>query len=63
MAGGESSRGLVCSVWLAGWLAVWLKSVFVACSSLFKEKNKRKRLHLVEYLTTHSLVDFDCTVE
>lgn len=30
MAGGESSRGLVCSVGLAGWLAVWLKLVFVA---------------------------------
>lgn len=31
MAGGESSRVLVCSVSLAGWLAVWLKLVFGLC--------------------------------
>lgn len=53
----------VLSVWLAGWLSVclsvWLKLVFEVWSGfLFEEK---KKLHLVEYLTTHSLVD--CTVE
>lgn len=59
MAAGESSRGSVC---LAGWLAGCLAEVVVRRLGdpffLFEEK---KKLHLVEYFTTHSF-DFDCTI-